>query len=133
MAWKVMFWKLAAVFTLLTLSACAQPVATPAVAGPLASEAPASSVQAAPEVSPPAEAVAAGKKIYTSYCARCHGVDMVNVGATFDLRQFPLDERERFDRSVTQGLRAMPAWGGLLKPADLQSLWAYVSNARRMQ
>lgn len=133
MAWRVKFWKLAVVFTSLTLSACAQPGATPAAAGSMAGEAPASSVQAAPEVSPPAEAVAAGKKIYTSYCARCHGVDMVNVGATFDLRQFPLDERERFDRSVTQGLRAMPAWGGLLKPADLQSLWAYVSNARRTQ
>lgn len=50
-----------------------------------------------------------GRQLYASYCARCHGLNMVNTGATFDLRTFPKDQRERFERSVTKGLRAMPA------------------------
>lgn len=68
-----------------------------------------------------------GKQLYQSYCARCHGVNMVNVGgAAFDLRTLGADERERFEHSVTQGVRAMPAWGSILKPADVQALWSYV-------
>jgi mono/diheme cytochrome c family protein len=72
--------------------------------------------------------VEAGRQLYASYCARCHGLNMVNNGATFDLRSFPKDQRERFERSVSQGLRAMPAWGATLKPEDLQALWLFVSS-----
>lgn len=71
----------------------------------------------------------AGQKLYTSYCARCHGLAMVSNGSTFDLRSFPKDQRDRFERSVTQGLRAMPAWGSIFKPEDVQALWLYVSSA----
>jgi cytochrome c55X len=69
-----------------------------------------------------------GRELYTSYCARCHGVNLVNTGAATDLRQFPKDQQERFERSVNQGVRAMPAWGSILKPADVQAIWAYVIN-----
>jgi cytochrome c55X len=71
---------------------------------------------------------AQGRQLYTSFCARCHGVNMINTGASFDLRSFPKDQRERFDRSVTQGLRAMPAWGTTFKPEELDALWLYVSS-----
>jgi cytochrome c55X len=74
--------------------------------------------------------VAKGRQLYTSFCARCHGVNMVTSGAAFDLRSFPADQRERFERSVNQGLRAMPAWGSILKPADVQALWQFVTGAR---
>jgi len=70
-----------------------------------------------------------GRSLYTSYCARCHGVNMVSNGASFDLRSFPKDQRERFERSVTQGLRAMPAWGTTFQPDELASLWLFVSAA----
>ncbi|WP_165349677.1 cytochrome c [Methylibium sp. Pch-M] len=70
---------------------------------------------------------ALGRSLYTSYCARCHGVNMVSNGASFDLRSFPKDQRERFERSVTQGLRAMPAWGTTFQPDELASLWLFVS------
>jgi len=72
---------------------------------------------------------ALGRSLYTSYCARCHGVNMVSNGASFDLRSFPKDQRERFERSVTQGLRAMPAWGTTFQPDELASLWLFVSAA----
>lgn len=74
--------------------------------------------------------VAKGRQLYTSFCARCHGVNMVTTGAAFDLRNFPSDQPERFERSVNQGVRAMPAWGAILKPADVQALWHFVTGGR---
>ena len=72
-----------------------------------------------------------GRQLYGSYCARCHGVNMVSPGAGFfDLRTLTAAEQERFEHAVKQGVRAMPAWGSILKPADVQSLWLYVMAGR---
>lgn len=70
-----------------------------------------------------------GKQLYTSFCARCHGMNMVNTGASFDLRNFPKHDKERFLRSVTKGVRAMPAWEGRFNDEELESLWLYVGNS----
>jgi cytochrome c55X len=67
-----------------------------------------------------------GRKTYTSYCARCHGFNLVMVTGTFDLRRFPQEEKERFVRSVAKGVRAMPAWEGTVKPEEIEAIWAYV-------
>ena len=67
-----------------------------------------------------------GRKTYTSYCARCHGFNLVMVTGTFDLRLFPKDDKERFVRSVSKGVRAMPAWEGIVKPEEIDAIWAYV-------
>jgi mono/diheme cytochrome c family protein len=78
-----------------------------------------------------ADDVAAGKRLYTSYCARCHGLNMMTTStAVFDLRTFPKQDKSRFVESVTKGKGAMPAWGGTLKEPDLDLLWAYVSAPR---
>lgn len=78
-----------------------------------------------------APSVERGRQLYNSYCARCHGVNMVSPGASFfDLRTLTAKEQERFERSVTQGVRAMPAWGSILKPGDVESLWSYVMAGR---
>lgn len=69
-----------------------------------------------------------GRKSYTSYCARCHGLNLVTTGAGFDLRTFPAHDKERFVRSVTQGVRAMPAWGTIMKPGELDAIWAYIGS-----
>ena len=63
-----------------------------------------------------------GRKTYTSYCARCHGFNLVMVTGTFDLRLFPKDDKERFVRSVSKGLRAMPAWEGTIKPEEIDAI-----------
>ena len=78
----------------------------------------------------PQPSAAKGRQLYTSFCARCHGVNMVTTGAAFDLRNFPVDQPERFERSVNQGVRAMPAWGSILKPAEVESLWQFVTAGR---
>ena len=83
----------------------------------------------APTDVPPAEA---GRRIYAVNCARCHGLNMVSTGSgSADLRRFPLEQKDRFVQAVTQGLRAMPAWGNTLKPEEIELLWAYVSSAAR--
>ena len=43
-----------------------------------------------------------------------------------DLSKFPPDEKNRFVTSVTRGKNQMPPWGGVLQPAEIESLWAYV-------
>jgi cytochrome c55X len=77
---------------------------------------------------PPSAAI--GRALYAEHCERCHGVDLVYAGMSFDLRTFPQDQPERFKRSVAQGTRAMPAWGKRLTPGQIESLWLYVSAGR---
>lgn len=75
-----------------------------------------------------ADAAEAGHKIYVSACQRCHGINLASNGIGFDLRTFPPQEKERFVRSVSEGLRAMPAWSATLKPEQLDLLWAYIGS-----
>ncbi len=68
-----------------------------------------------------------GKKVYTSYCARCHGLNMqVSGNSFFDLRKLTKEEKPRFLNSVRNGLRAMPAWGDNLKQEEYEFLWSYI-------
>ena len=76
----------------------------------------------------PSPAAELGRKNYTSYCARCHGFNLVMVTGTFDLRQFPKDDKERFVRSVSKGVRAMPAWESVIKPEEIDAIWAYIGK-----
>jgi mono/diheme cytochrome c family protein len=77
----------------------------------------------------PPEQVQTGSAIYERNCSGCHGQHMANPDAdlgAFDLRQFPRDEHDRFVTSVTAGKNFMPPWGGRIKPAEIEALWAYV-------
>jgi mono/diheme cytochrome c family protein len=69
-----------------------------------------------------------GRSSYTSMCVRCHGMNLVSNGIGFDLRTFPAGDKNRFIRSVTQGKRAMPAWGGTIKPEQIDAIWAYIGS-----
>jgi mono/diheme cytochrome c family protein len=51
---------------------------------------------------------------------------MLDPQGAFDLRTFPKGERSRFLTSVAKGKNQMPPWGGLLSPAEIEALWAYV-------
>ena len=72
--------------------------------------------------------VAKGKTLYGTNCIHCHGINMVTPGTVaFDLREFPHDDKARFVNSVTHGKNnRMPPWGDILKPEDIDNLWAYV-------
>jgi len=45
-----------------------------------------------------------------------------------DLRKCRRDQRERFITSVSKGKNAMPPWGDLLKPDEIEALWAYMAT-----
>lgn len=75
-----------------------------------------------------AERIEQGKKMYKQFCIRCHGPEMNNSGNAYDLRTFPLDQRDRFFNSVTNGKRQMPPWKGTLNEEDIAILWAYVGT-----
>ncbi len=74
------------------------------------------------------DAAEAGRKLYVSSCQRCHGIKLATNGIGFDLRTFPQHDKERFLRSVTNGKGAMPAWGGTLKPEQMDLIWAYIGS-----
>jgi mono/diheme cytochrome c family protein len=67
-----------------------------------------------------------GAAIFERNCSPCHGAHMADPQGAFDLRTFPHDQHSRFVDSVTKGKNSMPAWGDLLKPDEIDALWAYV-------
>jgi mono/diheme cytochrome c family protein len=78
-----------------------------------------------------AEQVQAGADIYERNCSPCHGPRMLDAQSAFNLRNFPRDQHDRFVNSVTRGKNQMPPWGDMLKPDDIEALWAYVLNGDR--
>jgi mono/diheme cytochrome c family protein len=74
----------------------------------------------------PPERIRSGAQIYEQNCAPCHGSRMRDPNAAFDLRTFPPDQKSRFVTSVSKGKNAMPPWGDLFKPEEIEALWAYV-------
>jgi len=72
------------------------------------------------------EDIKRGSALYAQHCAPCHGPRMADPEGAFDLRKFPHDQHSRFINSVTKGKNSMPPWGGLFKPEEIESLWAYV-------
>jgi mono/diheme cytochrome c family protein len=77
------------------------------------------------------ERIKQGSATYARHCAACHGPRMKDPEGSFDLRKFPLDQRERFVTSVTKGKKAMPPWGDLLSTDDIDALWAYLVAGER--
>ena len=69
-----------------------------------------------------------GADLYARNCSPCHGARMLDPQGAFDLTKFPQDQRERFVNAVTRGKNQMPAWGDLLKPEEVEALWAYVRS-----
>ena len=97
--------------------------------GQAPSQAPSQVSTAAPApatTTPDAALVDEGRRRYTGMCARCHGLNLVTTGIGFDLRRFPREDKERFVRSINKGLKAMPAFEGSIKPAEIDALWAYI-------
>jgi mono/diheme cytochrome c family protein len=74
----------------------------------------------------PPQQIATGAKIFARNCSPCHGARMKDPEGAFDLRKFPHDAHDRFVTSVAQGRNQMPPWGDLLKPEEIEALWAYV-------
>lgn len=106
-------------------------LAAGALAGPAAGQV---GGDAAASVAAPAAAAVpatpeAGRRAYTSFCVRCHGINLaVGSSAFFDLRTFPKDDKARFMDAVMNGKRAMPAWKGIVSPEQAEAIWVYVGS-----
>jgi mono/diheme cytochrome c family protein len=74
----------------------------------------------------PPEQIKKGAELYAANCESCHGVRMIGPQWGIDLATFPRDRPSRFIDSVTNGTKAMPSWGDVLKPEDIRALWSYV-------
>ncbi|MFO1274128.1 MAG: cytochrome c [Rubrivivax sp.] len=91
--------------------------------------APAAMPSPAPDFVPVPATPEEGRRAYTSFCVRCHGINLaVGSSAYFDLRTFPKDDKARFLNSVTNGKRQMPAWGGIVRPDQMEAIWAYIGS-----
>ena len=77
------------------------------------------------------ESIRIGAEIFARNCSPCHGPRMQGAESAFDLRKFPRDAHDRFIASVTRGKNQMPPWGDLLKPEEIEALWAYVVAGER--
>lgn len=98
-------------------------------AGPSPAQTAAAVAAPAASAAPDTAALAAdGRRRYTGLCARCHGLNLVTAGIGFDLRTFPRDDKARFVRSVSNGLRAMPAFASVVQAADIDAIWAYIGS-----
>lgn len=77
----------------------------------------------------PADEIERGHAQFDRTCAQCHGRNMVNSGTTvYDLRRFPVDQRERFFSSVSNGKGNMPSFKDALSVEQMELLWAYVGS-----
>ncbi|WP_448508978.1 c-type cytochrome [Immundisolibacter sp.] len=75
-----------------------------------------------------------GSQLYLQMCRQCHGPELQSSGAgSFDLRQFPPDDPQRFHQSVLHGKNGMPAHDDILTDDDIDALFAYVVATQRAQ
>jgi mono/diheme cytochrome c family protein len=72
------------------------------------------------------EQIRLGAEIFSRNCSPCHGPRMQDPEGAFDLRTFPPGQHARFVNSVSQGKNSMPPWAGVLRPEEIEALWAYV-------
>jgi cytochrome c55X len=78
--------------------------------------------------------VQSGKSLYAQHCSHCHGFGMVNAGNVVpDLREFPMDNKQRFVDTVTHGKNnRMPPWVDVLSSEEIDALWAYIRSKRKL-
>lgn len=72
-----------------------------------------------------------GAKIFSANCAACHagGRNLVQAQKTLkkgDLEKYGMYSQEAIISQVTKGKNAMPAFGGRLKPEQIEDVAAYV-------
>lgn len=73
------------------------------------------------------EQINKGAELFATNCSTCHGNRMAKPEwAPVDLRKFPREDHARFVDTVTYGVRNMPPWSDVLKPDDVEALWAYI-------
>jgi mono/diheme cytochrome c family protein len=75
--------------------------------------------------------IEAGENVYNTYCAVCHGDNLVSTGQFPNLRRLTANDRAKFDTTVRNGKNQMPPWKDVLSDEAIDRLWHYIrANAR---
>ena len=72
-----------------------------------------------------------GKQLFGANCAQCHlnGKNLVNPDKTLaldNLEKYEMNSIEAITTQITKGKNAMPAFGGRLKPTDIDDVASFV-------
>jgi mono/diheme cytochrome c family protein len=84
------------------------------------------SVACAEDAAPDKAKIDAGETVYNTYCAVCHGDNLVSTGQFPNLRRLTANDREKFDTTMRNGRNQMPPWKDVLSDGDIDGLWAYI-------
>ena len=83
-------------------------------------------VSAQEAAAPDKAKIEAGETVYNTYCAVCHGDNLVSTGQFPNLRRLTANDREKFDTTMRNGRNQMPPWKDVLSDGDIDGLWAYI-------
>jgi mono/diheme cytochrome c family protein len=86
------------------------------------------SLAAEPVVAQEKAKIAAGERVYATYCQICHGDDLISTGQFPDLRRLKADDRARFENAVLNGKNQMPPWRGVVSDEQIDLIWAYIRS-----
>jgi mono/diheme cytochrome c family protein len=70
--------------------------------------------------------IEAGETVYNTYCAVCHGDNLVSTGQFPNLRRLTAGDRAKFDNTVLNGKNQMPPWKGVVSDDAIDQLWRYI-------
>ena len=70
--------------------------------------------------------IEAGENVYNTYCAVCHGDNLVSTGQFPNLRRLTANDRAKFDTTVRNGRNQMPPWKDVLSDEHIDQLWHYI-------
>ena len=83
-------------------------------------------VSAQEPATPDKAKIEAGDTVYNTYCAVCHGDNLVSSGQFPNLRRLTANDRGKFDTTVRNGRNQMPPWKDVLSDDKIDQLWAYI-------
>jgi mono/diheme cytochrome c family protein len=72
--------------------------------------------------------IEAGESVYSTYCAPCHGDQLVSTGQFPNLRRLTPSDRTKFASTVRDGRNQMPPWRGALSDEQIDQIWAYIRS-----
>ncbi|MEP7001622.1 MAG: cytochrome c [bacterium] len=136
--------RLKSIVVLNAVFACSLAFASPALAQKAAAKAKPKSGASASKPGTAAAGAPDGSKIFTTTCAACHQVSGEGVEEKYPPlagSEWVADDDAKMVRIILQGLTgpvevagqtfsgAMPAWGGILKDADVAAVATYVRSA----
>jgi mono/diheme cytochrome c family protein len=80
----------------------------------------------AQEAAPDKAKIEGGETVYNTYCAVCHGDNLVSTGQFPNLRRLTAKDGEKFDTTVRNGRNQMPPWKDVLSDAQIDQTWSYI-------